>query len=85
MGGDPWWWWRARLERCSPRPATAAPPEGRLAQAGRRLTAPDGRLVVLHGINMVYKSARYVPADTVFGDDDARFLAEHGFNTVRLV
>jgi len=64
--------------------AAAAPLEGRLGHAGRWLTTPDGRVVVVHGVNMVYKRRPYVPADTGFGDDDARFLARHGFNTVRL-
>jgi endoglycosylceramidase len=40
--------------------------------------------VILHGWNMVYKVGSYRPEDAGFGDDDARFLAENGFNTVRL-
>jgi endoglycosylceramidase len=67
-----------------PAVGVAAPLEGRLGQTGRWLTAPDGRVVVLHGVNMVYKRPPYIPAITGFGEDDARFLAEHGFNTVRL-
>jgi endoglycosylceramidase len=63
--------------------ATAAPSEP-LDHAGRWITDTDGRVVILHGWNMVYKVGSYRPEDAGFGDDDARFLAENGFNTVRL-
>lgn len=65
-------------------PAVAAPPNGQLGHSGRWLTAPDGRVVVLHGVNMVNKRPPYTPEATGFGADDAAFLAEHGFNTVRV-
>src|SRR5919108_1143689 len=55
-----------------------------LDHAGRWITDADGRVVILHGWNMVYKVGSYRPEDAGFGDDDARFLAENGFNTVRL-
>jgi endoglycosylceramidase len=38
----------------------------------------------MHGVNMVYKRPPYKPSETGFGDDDARFLAREGYNTVRL-
>jgi endoglycosylceramidase len=41
-------------------------------------------VVVLHGFNVVNKLPPYQPAAWGFGADDARFLAENGFNTVRL-
>jgi len=41
-------------------------------------------VTILRGWNMVYKVDSYRPADTGFGEDDARFLARHGFNTIRL-
>lgn len=71
------------LAACLTIPAQAAT-NGPLDHSGRWLTDSDGRVVVLHGVNMVFKRPPYVPADTGFGDDDAAFLAEHGFNTVRL-
>jgi endoglycosylceramidase len=40
--------------------------------------------VILHGFNMVYKRPPYHPAHAGFGEDDARFLARNGFNTIRL-
>jgi endoglycosylceramidase len=65
--------------------ATAsAAPVTPLGHAGRWVTDADGRVVILHGWNMVYKVRSYRPEDAGFGDDDAQFLAEHGFNTVRL-
>ena len=41
-------------------------------------------MVILHGWNMVYKVGSYRPEAAGFGADDARLLARHGFNTVRL-
>lgn len=55
-----------------------------LAHAGRWLTDAHGRVVVLHGVNMVNKLAPYHPAAIGFGVKDAEFLASQGFNTVRL-
>ena len=51
---------------------------------GRWLLDPQGRVLVLHGLNMVYKRAPYAPDAEGFGRDDARFLARNGFTTVRL-
>jgi endoglycosylceramidase len=62
-------------------PAAPVPP---LDHAGRWITDADGRVVILHGWNMVYKVGSYRPEDAGFGDDDAQFLADNGFNSVRL-
>jgi endoglycosylceramidase len=62
-------------------PAAPQPP---LDHAGRWVTDAKGRVVILHGWNMVYKVGSYRPEDTGFGEDDAQFLADNGFNTVRL-
>lgn len=62
----------------------AAVPKAPLDHHGRWLTDAKGRVVVLHGFNMVNKVGSYRPADTGFGADDARFLRRHGFNTIRL-
>ncbi|MEJ7876986.1 MAG: hypothetical protein WKF62_10020, partial [Solirubrobacterales bacterium] len=65
--------------------ATAsAEPRGPLDHEGRWITDKRGRVVILHGWNMVYKVGSYRPADTGFGGNDMRFLKRHGFNTIRL-
>jgi endoglycosylceramidase len=55
-----------------------------LGHAGRWITDAAGRVVILHGINMVYKRTPYAPDAIGFGDDDAAFLAHEGFDTLRL-
>src|SRR4051794_19019563 len=67
-------------------PTASAAPTGPLSQSGRWITDSAGRVVILHGVNMVnkVKSQGYAPSATGFGDDDARFLAHEGLNTVRL-
>jgi endoglycosylceramidase len=70
-----------------PQAATAAgtPADAPRARPhGRWLLDPQGRVLVLHGLNMVYKRAPYAPDAEGFGRDDARFLARNGFTTVRL-
>ena len=65
--------------------ATAdAAPRGPLSHEGRWITDAKGRVVILHGWNMVYKVGSYRPEDTGFGRNDMRFLRRHGFNTIRL-
>src|SRR2546423_10120586 len=55
-----------------------------LTHAGRWITAARGRVVVMHGTNMVYKIPPYYPGAIAFGDDDAAFLSRMGFNVVRV-
>jgi len=62
----------------------AAGPTPPLSHAGRWITDSKGRVVILHGLNMVYKRPPYYPAKTGFGADDARFLVRHGFDAIRL-
>jgi endoglycosylceramidase len=65
--------------------ATArAAPTLPLNHAGRWITDARGRVVILHGINMVYKIPPFYPSAVGFGDDDAVFLARIGFNVVRV-
>ena len=64
--------------------AAGAADAPRPGQTGRWLLDPDGRVLVLHGVNMVNKTGSLAPAATGFGADDAAFLAEQGFTTVRL-
>jgi endoglycosylceramidase len=63
----------------------AAPgPDPPLSHAGRWITDASGRVVIIHGVNEVYKVGSYAPADIGFDGDDAKFLERNGFNGVRL-
>jgi endoglycosylceramidase len=68
--------------------AKAKPSEGALTygHAGRFITDSQGRVLTLHGVNLVSKveASGYAPDATGFGRDDARFLARNGLNVVRL-
>jgi endoglycosylceramidase len=55
-----------------------------ITTTGNWLTDSDGRVVILHGLNEMYKIPPYTPIAGGFSDDDAAFLAAHGFNVVRL-
>jgi endoglycosylceramidase len=57
---------------------------GGLHQVGRWITDSSGRVVVLHGLNQVFKVPPYEPSADGFGDDDAAFLAANGFDAVRV-
>jgi endoglycosylceramidase len=59
-------------------------PDAPIGHAGRWITDATGRVVLVSGVNMVYKLAPYAPDATGFGADDAAFLAANGFNAVRL-
>jgi endoglycosylceramidase len=61
-----------------------AAPKPPLTHQGHWFVDAKGRVVILHGVNMVYKVGSYRPADAGFGADDAKFLRRQGFNTVRL-
>ena len=54
-----------------------------IGHSGRWLTDANGRVVLLHGMNMVAKF-RQSPAARGFGADDATWLADNGFDVVRL-
>jgi len=64
--------------------AEAQPPQ--LRREGRWLVDPQGRVVIVHGLNLVWKHAAYVPPATRqgFTARDARWLARHGFNGARV-
>jgi endoglycosylceramidase len=78
----------------------AAPAPARVRSfrsASPAIADPGGRVVVLHGFNMVWKTAPYYPpssiypapfgvaqSKTYFDERDAQLLADHGFNVVRL-
>src|SRR4051812_6345376 len=61
-------------------PATAP---GLISHDGRWLTDSQGRVVLLHGVNMVAKDLR-TPDQRGFGADDAQWLQDNGFDAVRL-
>ncbi len=69
--------------RCGGLPHRSAP-HGPLRNTGRWITDARGRVVILHGLNMVNKLPPYAPRAVGFGADDAGFLRRNGFNTVRL-
>lgn len=57
---------------------------GELGHEGRWLTDDQGRVVTLHGFNMVNKVAPFHATALGFNDDDGNFLYQNGFNSVRL-
>ena len=57
---------------------------GPFKTSGRWITDAQGRVFITSGINMVYKRNSYLPAETGFSEDDAQFLADNGFDSVRL-
>lgn len=62
-------------------------PEKALAElrtSGNWIVDQDGRVVILQGVNQVYKAPPFTPGGNGFGDDDAAFLAANGFTAVRL-
>ena len=56
---------------------------GLIGHDGRWLTDADGRVVLLHGVNLVAKGQE-TPAERGFDEDDAQWLQDHGFDAVRL-
>jgi endoglycosylceramidase len=56
----------------------------KLGHAGRWLTDAQGRVVVTHGENVVAKVSPWATSAFGFGEDDAKFLVQNGFDTVRL-
>lgn len=64
----------------------ALPSREQLRRSGKWLVDHQGRVVILHGVNAVWKHAPYAPPDSLEGFTyrDADWLAENGFNAVRL-
>lgn len=64
----------------------AAPLHSQLRREGRYLVDAQHRVVLLHGVNAVWKLPPYAPPDTAegFTAADADWLRAHGFNSVRL-
>jgi Cellulase (glycosyl hydrolase family 5)/Glycoside hydrolase family 5 C-terminal domain len=61
-------------------------PPPQLRRDGRWLVDQHGRVVIVHGLNLVWKHAPYVPPATAegFTAADARWMRRHGFNGARL-
>lgn len=57
-----------------------------LRRKGRWLVDGQGRVVLVHGLNLVFKHAPYVPPATRAGFTarDARWMKRHGFNAARV-
>jgi len=66
-----------------PTPSTPVAGPGVIGHQGRWLTDASGRVVLLNGVNFVSKDNR-TPEQRGFGDDDAQFIADQGFDVVRL-
>jgi endoglycosylceramidase len=57
-----------------------------LRRDGRYLVDDKNRVVLIHGVNTIWKNAPYVPPDSKdgFTAADAQWLADHGFNGARI-
>lgn len=68
-----------------PAPAPVADrPVWPLAGQGRWVTDAQGRVVIVHGVNLTAGAAPWQVTAAGFGDDDAALLARAGFAAVRL-
>lgn len=56
----------------------------RLNPSGRWMTDNKGRTVILHGFNMMNKFPPYTVSSTGFGEEDAKMIADAGFNAMRV-
>jgi endoglycosylceramidase len=65
-------------------PMGRADPQGVVAHQGRWLVDQKGRVLLLHGVNMVEKTAPYYPSSGGFSDADAAWLADNGLRVVRV-
>jgi endoglycosylceramidase len=66
------------------RDALSPTPALPVGHSGRWLVDGDGRVLLLHGVNEVVKTAPWDPAALGFSDADAAWLAANGFDVVRL-
>ena len=57
---------------------------GTVGHNGRWLVDAQGRVLLPHGVNLVAKQAPYYPSAGGFGEDDAVWLKDNGFDVVRL-
>jgi endoglycosylceramidase len=66
------------------KPRAAPTGIGFVGHSGRWMTDPAGQVLILHGLNMVYKQPPYEPSAAGFGDAAATTLSDDGFDIVRL-
>jgi endoglycosylceramidase len=59
-------------------------PVGPLGHVGRYLVDATGRVIMLHGVNMVAKRPPYLPQAEGFGQADIELLDKEGFDSLRL-
>jgi endoglycosylceramidase len=57
---------------------------GALYPAGRWLKDAEGRVVIIHGLQVAHKTAPYYPPPASFSDADGALISSWGFNAVRL-
>ena len=74
----------ATSQDAGPPPSGPALPVGPIGHQGRWLTDAEGRVLLIHGVNMVNKNAPYYPSAAGFSDADAAWLADNGFRLVRV-
>ncbi|MEL4359374.1 MULTISPECIES: cellulase family glycosylhydrolase [unclassified Luteococcus] len=67
-----------------PQPVPSPSPVERPHTTGRWIVDAQGRVLLPVGTNVMNKDGDYLPESIGFGDDDAAFLAEQGFTSVRL-
>ncbi len=67
-----------------PPPSGPALPVGPIGHQERWLTDAEGRVLLVHGVNMVEKNAPYYPSAGGFSDADAAWLATNGLLVVRV-
>jgi endoglycosylceramidase len=74
----------AAIVCCAGATSATAAPKLPLGHSGRWITDAGGRVVVMHGANLVYKVAPFYPSAGPFGPSDAAFLRSLGFTAVRV-
>ncbi len=70
----------------SSKPSNSGAAPSQLRQSGSFMVDEKGRVVLLHGMNAVWKIKPYFPPNSAegFTAADADWLRDHGFNSVRL-
>ncbi|MGH7813552.1 MAG: cellulase family glycosylhydrolase [Candidatus Binataceae bacterium] len=64
--------------------ASAAESYGPLSHAGRWITDSQGRVIIIHGVNVPAKLPPAYPSAIGFNNDDGAFLAKLGFDGARV-
>ena len=67
---------------CAAALAATGPVTARLIRDGRWIVDSQGRVVIVHGFDILKKLAPYYPSK--FTAADARFLADEGFTAARI-